>query len=75
MRLTQADIDAVVESVAKVMLNNARISDYLMGQQVMLLEKLVAIISALNAQHDGSESLDAAAAVEATDALLKRLAK
>ena len=74
-RRYRKDIDAVVESVAKVMLNNARISDYLMGQQVALLERLVAIISALNAQPEPADNLDAAAAVEATDALLKRLAK
>lgn len=75
MRLTPGELDAVVDSVAKLMVNNARVADYLLLQQTALLERLVALITALNAVPDGAENLDAAAAVEATDALLKRLAK
>ena len=75
MKLSQGDIDALVEAVAKVMLNNARIADYLLVQQTALLERLVTLVAALNVAPDPGESLDAAAAVEATDALLKRIAR
>lgn len=71
-RLKPAELDALAESVARALLNNARIADYLLQQQTMLLEQLFALVNSLNAQEPTADH-DPAAAVEATEELLRRL--